>query len=358
LKEVPFDIRDEAMCDLLKAFGSNFAKKKLDPKKTFTVRFKSRKAPTQSLVIHSKHWKDGRMYPKSFGAEPLRATEPIPASLGYDSRLIRTRLGEFYLCIPMPLQVRRENQAPLWTGEEDGVVALDPGVRTFMTGYTSTGVGFEWGKADIGRIYRLCYAYDKLQGKVSKETVKKKRYRMRRALMRIAKKTRDLVDDCHRKFAKWLCLRFRVVLLPEFETSRMVQRAQSKIGSKTARAMLRWSHYRFRQRLLFKAQEYPWCTVDVVTEEFTSKTCGACGFLHQKLGSSKTFKCPSCGVEMDRDSNAARNILLKYLTQEVEPRAGSFRGTRVVAYHLGGDPPMQGPEQECSEMDRNVQVQL
>ncbi|RIB18763.1 hypothetical protein C2G38_2084840 [Gigaspora rosea] len=35
---------------------------------------------------------------------------------------------------------------------------------------------------------------------------------------------------------------------------------------------------------------------------------------HKKLGSNKTFKCPQCQIEMDIDINAARNILLRFLT--------------------------------------------
>ncbi|RHZ56817.1 hypothetical protein Glove_396g67 [Diversispora epigaea] len=61
-------------------------------------------------------------------------------------------------------------------------------------------------------------------------------------------------------------------------------------------------------------REYPWCKVVICDKHYTSKICGNCGYLHQKLGSNKTFKCPQCQIEMDRDINAARNILLRYLT--------------------------------------------
>jgi len=137
---------------------------------------------------------------------------------------------------------------------------------------------------------------------------------MQRAGRRIRKKIRNLVDEVHKKFTKWLVEGYHIILLPEFQTQKMVKRANRRIGRKTARAMLGWSHYRFKQRLLNKTREYPWCKVISCDEHFTSRTCGNCGFLHQKLGSSKTFKCPKCKVEMDRDINAARNILLRYLT--------------------------------------------
>ena len=58
------------------------------------------------------------------------------------------------------------------------------------------------------------------------------------------------------------------------------------------------------------------CQLIVCDEAYTSKTCGACGTLYQKLGSNKTFKCAACGYEADRDISAARNILLRYLTRE------------------------------------------
>src|ERR1043166_5729872 len=79
--------------------------------------------------------------------------------------------------------------------------------------------------------------------------------------------------------------------------------------------MMTWSHYRFRQYLFHKSREYPWCKVVICTEEYTSKTCGSCEVINRNLGSSKTFQCPSCGATIDRDINGARNVLLKYITE-------------------------------------------
>lgn len=300
------------MNDLLKAYKTNFAAQR----KGFKIRYRSKKAESESIVIHSKHWKKaGVFHPRSFGTDPIRGSEPLPDKLNYDCRLQRTRLGEFYLCIPMPLEIRSENQAPQWQKIEDGILALDPGVRTFCTGYSPSGLSVEWAKNDIGRIYRLCHALDKLQSKWSQKEIRhRKRYKLKQAARRIRKKIRNLVDEAHKKFVKWIVEQYHTVLLPEFATQRMVKRAQRRIGSKTAKAMLTWAHYRFKQRLLNKTREYPWCKVVICDEHYTSKTCGNCGFIHQKLGSSKTFRCPKCRIEMDRDINAARNILLRYIT--------------------------------------------
>ena len=131
---------------------------------------------------------------------------------------------------------------------------------------------------------------------------------------RIRQKIRNLVDEVHKKLTKWLVSNYEMILLPQFETSQMVTRAKRRIGSKTARQMLTWSHYRFQQRLLNKTREYRGSQVIVCDEAYTSKTCGHCGKLHEKLGGNKTFKCPYCDIRMDRDMNGARNILLRYLT--------------------------------------------
>jgi len=65
-----------------------------------------------------------------------------------------------------------------------------------------------------------------------------------------------------------------------------------------------------------EARQVPTCTVIVVDEAYTSKPCGACGTIHQKLGGNQVFKWPhpKCGLVCDRDKPAARNILLRYLT--------------------------------------------
>ena len=85
------------------------------------------------------------------------------------------------------------------------------------------------------------------------------------------------------------------------------------IKTKTARQMLTWSHYRFKQVLKNKAELSGSRVIDV-TEEFTSKTCTKCGHVHQKLGGSKIFKCPECGHTLKRDFNSALGIMLKALS--------------------------------------------
>ncbi|KAL6077437.1 Nose resistant to fluoxetine protein 6 [Balamuthia mandrillaris] len=153
-----------------------------------------------------------------------------------DSRLIRTRWGKYYLAIPMPLE-GSDIQAP--SSRVPKVVAVDPGVRTFGTCYVAPeGKAYEWGRIDIGRIYRICHYLDDLQSRWSQPGVKaRQRYRMRRAAARMRECIRNLVDEVHKKMALWLVKKHDLVLLPKFDTSNMVlRRSGRRITSKTARA--------------------------------------------------------------------------------------------------------------------------
>jgi putative transposase len=94
-------------------------------------------------------------------------------------------------------------------------------------------------------------------------------------------------------------------------------KGRRKIGSKTVRNMLTWSHYKFRQHLVHKAFERN-INLRLVDEAFTSKTCGQCGWIDDKLGSRKVFKCTDCWSVMDRDFNGARNVLLKWLSDRID----------------------------------------
>jgi putative transposase len=94
----------------------------------------------------------------------------------------------------------------------------------------------------------------------------------------------------------------------------MVKNDETKcIGKKTSNNMLQLSHYKFKCRLLnyTKLQD---TTVIICDESFTSKTCGHCGTIKNKLAGCEVYKCINCKSTIDRDINGARNILIKSLT--------------------------------------------
>ncbi|MFS8873894.1 transposase [Synechococcus sp. R50.1] len=121
----------------------------------------------------------------------------------------------------------------------------------------------------------------------------------------------NLVDECHRKVAAFLTDHYRLIFLPTFESAQMVAKAGRKFGSKTARAMLTWAHYRFKQFLKFQARKKN-VVVDV-SEAYTSKTCTRCGHIHTQLGGAKVFVCPECNHKLPRDWQGALGVFLRAL---------------------------------------------
>jgi transposase len=115
----------------VKTYTSNLAKK---DNTNFTIHFKKKKAPSDSIAIYAKHYKSkGVIFPRFFGKEPIKSAEEFPDKLEYDSRLVRTHLGHFYFCIPKKLD--KHNGPP-----QNKVIAFDPGMRTFCTGYDPDGI--------------------------------------------------------------------------------------------------------------------------------------------------------------------------------------------------------------------------
>lgn len=298
LSDVPYDVRDSAMIDLVNGIKTNLKKGG-----KFTMKFRSKKDKVQSLSVRHKHFDTYGTY--GF-IKDMRYCEKLPP-IQCDFRIINDSLNKYWICIPT-IETCVENQ------DTNKIVSLDPGVRTFMCGYDPSGIVFEYGRGDISRIYRLCYKYDKYQSLMSKKP-KRERQSLSKAMKFITNKIRNLVKEAHYKLANYLCRNYSVILIPEFETQSMIKKKKRQISSKTARAMMTWSHYTFRTRLTEKSREYPNTKIIIVGEEYTSKTCGNCGEQNMNLGASKEFHCKKCSLDIDRDINGARNIFLKFLNK-------------------------------------------
>lgn len=86
-----------------------------------------------------------------------------------------------------------------------------------------------------------------------------------------------------------------------------------KLHSKEKAKLASLSHCAFVDRLIWKSREYK-CNIYEVQEDYTSKTCSNCGFLKQNL-KGRIYNCDACNNVFDRDVNASKNIMLKYLTE-------------------------------------------
>ena len=264
------------------------------------LRFRSRKNPRQSCYIPDDSVTERGIYHTVLG--PLRMAEAIPAEQK-ECRLVKER-GRYWLVVPYPAQC--DIEAP----SGDGVVALDPGVRTFITYFSETDCG-KIAHHAFGRIQRLCHHLDYLISRTDTEPNRQRRRRMRRAQARMRQRVVNLVDELHWQVARWLTSNYRIILLPTFETQDLTRRASRKIRGKTARMMLSFRHYEFKRRLRWKAWQRGSMVLDV-NEAYTSKTCSWDGSIRAKLGGAKTIRDGN-GFGMDRDVNGARGIFLRAL---------------------------------------------
>jgi len=187
--------------------------------------------------------------------------------------------------------LKSENQA-----EKSEVISIDPGVRTFLTGYDPEGSIYTIGK---GANLTLAKTLD--EAEIYTETDRKKS-------LNLYRKITNRVRDLHWKMSKFLCS-YEAIIFPDFRIAEMLK--SRKLNRKTKAQMKMLSFFTFKQRLEHQCRKYS-SKLIVCTEEYTSKTCGACGALNKRLGGSKLFQC-ICGMEADRDENAARNILLKQI---------------------------------------------
>lgn len=340
--------------------------------KKIHFKYRRKKNLTESITLRKRQLNcksaRGEVWPALFGTIEDRSVmqtergKSLPAEFPCDARLLYNRaIDRFYLCMPQPIVYKHQSiagqaavgqvpgantQAPEIQGR---VCAVDPGVRVFATAYcpnpgpcitasTSCAIDSktpinqascfsEWGASVGEKIKKLRDRANEIDRKASQKHGQRRR-RTRRVAARLRERGRNLADELHRKLARWLFGNHGTVLLPDFRVRGMAARegrcldadgrkkraTQRRINRTTTGRMYGLSHFRFRQFATHKAKEMG-CRLIICDEAFTSKTCGRCGRENKQLGASKEFRCAACGYAVDRDHNAARNILLRYAVQ-------------------------------------------
>jgi putative transposase len=295
--DVPFLVKAGAVLDYADAC-KNAAIKSKQTGEHSEIGFRSRKAPTQSCVIKPESVTKNGVYPTVSGK--LKTSEPLYTD---GESILKRENGKYFVIVAIKNteQVTCENQA--------GIVAIDPGVRTFATFYSGDACG-KIGEADYARIARLCLELDKLISRKYKSRNHRERRSVNKAIQRHRAKIHNLIDELHKKAALFFVRNFDIILLPSFETKQMSDKLSRRIEKKSVRSMLTFSHFRFKQYLNHKADEYGKKVVEV-TEAYTSKTASWTGEVHENLGSKRYIK--SNGIIVDRDINGARGIMLRAL---------------------------------------------
>lgn len=299
IKSVPYQIKKIAVKDYKDALSINKRKaKKLG--KPFEMKFKSKKNPKQSCYIPKSAITSSGIYYTIAGKLKMKERQWFENEDINDCRLT-LEFGKWFLVIPIEVKtIPIENQ--------EGIVSIDLGVRTFATYFSTEGYFGKLGKRAFERILRLNLKIDKLVSKMSKETNKHKKSNLKRSIFKIRFKIRNLIDELHWKTIRFLTSRFKVIIFPPFNVSKMITKSKRKLNKKVVRSMSCFRFFEFKERLKFKSKENGITFVES-SEAFTSRTNSSTGELIENLGSKEKFEFDN--ILVDRDINGARNILIR-----------------------------------------------
>ena len=240
--------------------------------------------------------------------EWLLKYEQVPIKHRCDGELQFNRnTRSYYLVLPYVKEfeppIKRTKNNPIFD-----TVAMDPGVRKFQTYYSPEG---EFGILLPNLKKTLLKKYKKIshiQSIIDNENLtKNKKTKLRRKIRILFEKCRNIRMYHHYKGIQYLSNTFKNIILPPFETSKMISKLNRNITRKTAREMLSLGHYEFKTRLIDKCGE----RIKILPENLTSQTCTHCGML-TKMKGCEVYNCKNCNFTSDRDLNGAKNIFLKH----------------------------------------------
>ncbi|GHO78797.1 transposase [Ktedonobacter sp. SOSP1-85] len=221
------------------------------------------------------------------------ATRPIPALMRV--RLIRCADG-YYAQFCLQAQRRREHTP---TGKQ---VGIDVGLKAF---YTDS----EGNTVENPRHYRKAEKrLKRLQRRLSRKQKKSKnRKKARQAVAKAHLQVQRQREDFARKQANTLVSSHDLIAFEDVQIRNMVRNRHLAKSIHDAG----WGQFLAWVKYYAAMHNIP---VAAVPPHYTSQNCSACGTLVKKSLSVRTHLCTGCGVVLDRDHNAAMNILQKALS--------------------------------------------
>jgi len=132
---------------------------------------------------------------------------------------------------------------------------------------------------------------------------KKARQKLAKAYLKVQRQREDFA----RKQANALVSSLDLIAFEDLKIANMVK------NSKLAKSIndAGWGRFLSWVKYYGMLHDIP---VIAVAPHFTSQVCSCCGTIVKKSLSVRTHMCPGCGVVLDRDHNAAVNILAKALS--------------------------------------------
>lgn len=299
----------QALRHLQTAFVNFFAKRAAYP--TFKKKGRSRDSAMYTRSAFRFDLATQRLSLAKLGSLALRISRPVPSDPSTVT-VIRHPSGRFYVSMVLDVEPRKR----VTTGQSIGV---DFGVNRLAM--LSNGETIPNPKHLGCRLHLLQRAHRRLSRK------QKGSRRWRRQTQRVARLYEKIADarrDSLHKFSTNLARRFDTIYVEDLNVRGLTKnhslaRALSDTSIGTALRLL---------------QEKAETVVKIDRFYPSSKTCSACGYLADTLPLSvRQWTCPHCETVLDRDLNAAKNILA--VGQTVTARGASVRARRATARRAG-----------------------
>ncbi len=178
-------------------------------------------------------------------------------------------------------------------------VGVDLGVKTLAT--LSDGTTFANPRA-LGRRLRKLRQLSKNLSRKKKGSKNREKAKLRLAKMYL--QIFNVRQDTLHKLTTYLAKSHSKVVIEDLNVSWMLK------NRRLARAIADVAFHEFRRQLEYKCQWYG-SELVVVSRTFpSSKMCSRCGHRKKELSlSEREYHCEQCGLEIDRDLNAALNLV-------------------------------------------------
>ena len=314
LKDVPFDTRGHGVQDAVSAYKTcvanlknghinHFELRYINCHKSSKIFWVNKKAVSPGFKIFTQRLKhQSALRFKASDKQWLSTT--FPEGRFNNDFKIQRECGKYYLLINFEKEIVTRQKSCM-------VAALDPGIRTFQTMYSESGLIGKFGESTTHQIDALYQKIDRLRS-VQSKVIGKKCHNIRKRVLGLQKKIRDIVANLHNQTSSYLSKNYEKILLPEFGTSKLVQ--NSPLAKCVKRKMMTYRFYDFKQKLNHQCNTYNTKLI-IVKEDFTTMTCTRCGVLNKTIKGSKVFNCSACDLTIERDIGGSRNVLIKTITE-------------------------------------------
>ncbi len=286
LKEVNSQTLQATLKNLESAYRGFFQKRSKFPK------FKSKKSRQSFCIPQSLSIKSNKLYIPKF-------KEGIKINLHRDlvgdfvtASIVKTKTNKYFVNITVELDIK---ELPKLNTD----LGIDLGIKNFAI--TSNGEVFD-NKHFLKKVEpKLKYLQRQASKKVKGSNNRKK------ANLKVAELF-EYITNCKKdylhKISTQLIRENQTIYIEDLNIKGMLS------NHHLAKSIQELSWYEFIRMLEYKAKWYGRSVIKVDRFYPSSKTCNNCGYIKQDLTlKDRNWICPKCHTEVDRDYNAALNIL-------------------------------------------------